>query len=100
MLGDTSVEKAFIENFLLTPSDEMWNAFFPEVYPANKRSYKEMTGITTWSFWLMIEMCEYVEEPMIGSLQKSSGKEYLTLLRDQGIFRRMRTLDKHAPCVC
>lgn len=61
MLGDTSVEKAFIENFLLTPSDEMWNAFFPEVYPANKRSYKEMTGITTWSFWLMIEMCEYVE---------------------------------------
>ncbi len=61
MLGDTSVEKAFIENFLLTPSEGMWNAFFPEVYPANKHNYKEMTGITTWSFWLMIELCEYVE---------------------------------------
>ena len=61
MLGDTMVEKAFIENFLLTPSSEMWNAFFPEVYPGNKSNYNEMTGITTWSFWLMLELCEYVK---------------------------------------
>ncbi|MBE6558553.1 MAG: hypothetical protein E7661_06045 [Ruminococcaceae bacterium] len=61
MLSDTRVEKEFIENFLLTPSDGMFHAFFPEAYPGNKPNFKEMTGITTWSFWLMCEFVEYVE---------------------------------------
>ena len=61
MLSDTRVEKEFIENFLLTPAEGMFHGFFPEVYPGNKPSYKEMTGITTWTFWLMCQLVEYVE---------------------------------------
>ncbi len=61
MLSDTRVEKEFIENFLLTPADGMFHSFFPEVYPGNKPDYKAMTGITTWTFWLMAEFAEYVE---------------------------------------
>ena len=60
MLSDVRVERDFIENFLLTPADGMSNAFFPEVYPGNKPNYPEDTGISTWSFWLMCELCEYV----------------------------------------
>ena len=61
MLSDTRVEKEFIENFLLTPADGMFHGFFPEAYPGNKPNYKEMTGITTWTFWLMCQLTEYVE---------------------------------------
>ena len=32
-----SVEKDFIENFMLTDPDEMEHAFFPEVYPGSKK---------------------------------------------------------------
>ena len=60
MLSDPRVEREFLENFLLTPADGMFHAFFPEVYPALKPSYKDMTGITTWSFWMMCEVCEYI----------------------------------------
>ena len=60
MLSDPRVEREFLENFLLTPANGMFHAFFPEVYPALKPSYKDMTGITTWSFWLMCEVCEYI----------------------------------------
>lgn len=60
MLSDSRVEREFLENFLLTPADGMFHAFFPEVYPALKPSYKDMTGITTWSFWLMCEVCEFI----------------------------------------
>ncbi|MBE6585596.1 MAG: hypothetical protein E7645_03615 [Ruminococcaceae bacterium] len=61
MLSDTRVEKEFIENFLLTPAEGMFHGFFPEAYPGNKPDFKAMTGITTWSFWLMAEFAEYVE---------------------------------------
>lgn len=60
--GDLSVEKAFIENFLLAPYGDgkgASNNFFPEVYPANK--LPGAPAITTWSFWLMLELAEYVE---------------------------------------
>lgn len=60
MLSDARVERDFIENFLLTPAEGMSNAFFPEVYPGSKPNYPEDTGISTWSFWLMCELCEYV----------------------------------------
>lgn len=61
MLSDTRVEKEFIENFLLTPAEGMFHGFFPEAYPGNKPNFKEMTGITTWTFWLMCQLVEYVE---------------------------------------
>ena len=61
MLSDTRVEREFIENFLLTPKDGMFHGFFPEAYPGNKASFKAMTGITTWTFWLMCELVEYVD---------------------------------------
>ncbi len=60
MLSDTRVEREFLENFLLTPADGMFHGFFPEVYPALKHSYKDMTGITTWSLWLGCEIAEYI----------------------------------------
>ena len=60
LLADNRVEREYLENFLLTPADEMFHGFFPEVYPALKPSYKDMTGITTWSFWLMVEVCEFI----------------------------------------
>lgn len=60
MLSDSRVEREFLENFLLTPPEGMFHSFFPEVYPALKPSYQNMTGITTWSFWLGCEVCEYI----------------------------------------
>lgn len=60
MLSDSRVEREFLENFLLTPADGMFHGFFPEVYPALKPSYREMTGITTWSLWLGCEISEYI----------------------------------------
>lgn len=62
LLGDLSVEKAFLENFLLAPYGDgvgAANNFFPEVYPGNK--LPGAPAITTWSFWLMLELVEYVE---------------------------------------
>lgn len=62
LLGDLSVEKAFLENFLLAPYGDgigSPNNFFPEVYPGNK--LPGAPSITTWSFWLMLELAEYVE---------------------------------------
>ena len=61
LMGNTDVERAFIENFLLTPKESMWHAFFPECYPALKPNYDACPGLLTWSFWLMLELCEYVE---------------------------------------
>ena len=61
MLGDLSVEKAFIENFLEVSADKIWNAFFPEVFPGTKLNQTQCVSITTWSFWLMLELCEYVK---------------------------------------
>ena len=58
MLSDATVERDFLENFLLTRN--MCKGFFPEVYPGNSRSYATQVPITTWSFWLMCELCEYV----------------------------------------
>ena len=60
MLSDPRVEREFIQNFLLTPAEGMYRGFFPEAYPGNKPNYPDFTGITTWSFWLMCELCEYV----------------------------------------
>lgn len=59
--GDAKIEQDFIENFLLTDPCKMWKGFFPEVYPASKADFLNSPGITTWTFWLMIELCEFVE---------------------------------------
>lgn len=60
MLSDDRVEREMLETFLVTDSKKIFNGFFPEVYPANKKNYPLLAGITTWSFWLMCELCEYV----------------------------------------
>lgn len=60
MMGNASVERAFIENFLLTKPEDTWHAFFPESYPGLKGDFKACPGLLTWSFWLMIELPEYV----------------------------------------
>lgn len=60
LLSDNRVEREYLENFLLTPADGMGHAFFPEVYPALKDCYASFTGLTTWSFWLMVEVCEFI----------------------------------------
>lgn len=58
MFGDLSVEKDFLENFLMTDADRYQLSFFPEVYPGNKGNDKD-PGIMSWSFWLAMEFCEY-----------------------------------------
>ncbi len=58
MLGDLSVEKDFLENFMLTDSEETWKGFFPEVYPGVHPTRGEV-GIRNWSFWLPLELYEY-----------------------------------------
>jgi len=62
LLGGHRVEKDFIENYLSTDAANMFRGFFPEAYPGHKPDYKGCAGITTWSFWLMVELCEYVRE--------------------------------------
>ena len=57
MLADESVERAMIENFLFHPSEECFRAFFPACYPACG-DWKNAI-LTTWSFWLVIEIGEY-----------------------------------------
>ncbi|WP_346908488.1 hypothetical protein [Faecalicatena orotica] len=58
MFGDLSVERDFIENFMLTDGSQKWKGFFPEVYPASKPN-QETAGIMTWSFWLMTELFDF-----------------------------------------
>lgn len=58
LLGDLSVEKDFIENFLLTDPDSTWHGFFPEVYPGTRGTSGDV-GIRNWTFWLMLELCDY-----------------------------------------
>ncbi len=58
MFGDLSVEKDFIENFMLTDPDVMWHSFFPEVYPGCKTDSSD-PGISNWSFWLLTELADY-----------------------------------------
>ena len=61
MLSDDRVEREMLETFLLTDPKKFFYGFFPEAYPANKQDYHQLAGITTWSFWLMCELCEYVK---------------------------------------
>lgn len=61
MMGDLTVERAFIENFMEVDADTMWKSFFPEVFPGNKLNQTQCVSITTWSFWLMLELCEYAK---------------------------------------
>lgn len=57
MLADPSIERAMIENFLSEPADECYYGFFPQCYPASG-DFKN-GALTTWSFWLIIEIYEY-----------------------------------------
>lgn len=59
MLADPSVERAMIENFLYEPVGGCYHGFFPACYPA-AGNFKD-GALTTWSFWLVIEICEYYE---------------------------------------
>ncbi len=58
LFGDLSVERDFIENFLLTDAKQYWKGFFPEVYPGVHKDPHEV-GIPNWSFWLMTELYDY-----------------------------------------
>lgn len=58
LFDDTSVEKDFIENFMLTDGEKMWHGFFPEVYPGSKMDTND-PGIANWSFWLITELYAY-----------------------------------------
>lgn len=69
MLGDLRVEKDFMENFFNTSKDDYENALFPEVYPGHGVGEGKSCGISTWSFWLLIELCEY--------LRRSGDEEFL-----------------------
>lgn len=59
LFGDSSVEKDFLENFLLTDPSILWKGFFPEVYPGSKKDESD-PGFINWSFWLIAELYDYV----------------------------------------
>ena len=58
LFSDLSVEKDFIENFMLTDPDVTFRGFFPEVYPGVHKTPEEV-GIPNWSFWLLTELADY-----------------------------------------
>lgn len=74
LLGDLSVEKDFIENFMLTDPDVMWNSFFPEVYPGTKKKEGD-AGLLNWSFWLLTELKDYYD--------RSGDKEFIENCRER-----------------
>lgn len=74
MFGDLGVERDFIENFMLTDPDVMWNAFFPEVYPGSKED-ESNPGFQNWSFWLLTELADYYE--------RSGDKEFVEKYRER-----------------
>ncbi|OUP83981.1 hypothetical protein B5F07_09010 [Lachnoclostridium sp. An169] len=74
LFGDLSVEKDFIENFMLTDPEKNWNGFFPEVYPGVRGADGDV-GIRNWSFWLMLELCDYYE--------RSGDREFIDRCRNR-----------------
>ena len=74
LFGDLSVEKDFIENFMLTDADKLWHAFFPEVYPGCKHDSSDV-GITNWSYWLAEELWEFY--------QRSGDQEFIESCRER-----------------
>lgn len=74
MFGDLSVEKDFIENFMLTDPGVMKRGFFPEVYPGSKKDRSD-PGILNWSFWLVTELAEFYE--------RSGDDEFLEACRER-----------------
>lgn len=74
MFGDLSVEKDFIENFMLTDPDQMWHSFFPEVYPSSKTDPSD-PGIRSWSFWLIAELADYYK--------RSGDREFIERCRER-----------------
>lgn len=58
LFGDMNTERDFLENFMLTQN--IWKGFFPEVYPGSKKDETD-PGFVNWSYWLMVEFCDYYE---------------------------------------
>ena len=56
--GGLSVERDFLENFMLTDPNTLKSGLFPEVYPGVHKSPEDV-GIENWSFWLLLELAEY-----------------------------------------
>ena len=59
LFGDTSVERDFLENYLLTSGEEYDKKWFPDVYPGVRPD--GTPGIRNWSFWLLEELADYYE---------------------------------------
>jgi len=74
MFGDLTVERDFLENFMLTDGSKKWQGFFPEVYPGSKAD-EESVGIMTWSFWLLTELYDYYH--------RSGDREFIDACRDR-----------------
>lgn len=74
LFGNLSVEKDFIENFMLTDPDVMWKGFFPEVYPASTAK-PGFEGIMNWSFYLMTELYAYYH--------RSADREFIDECRER-----------------
>lgn len=83
LLGDLSVERDFLENFLCTCADRYDHAWFPEVYPGTRTGTSP--GTTSWAMWLLIELAEYCARSGDHSLIQRH-KERLTAWIE-GLFR-------------
>lgn len=56
MLGDTSVNKAMLENFLIEPVNEELKDYFPTCYPSKNASD---VCIPNWALFLVLQVREY-----------------------------------------
>lgn len=74
MFGDNTVEKAMLENFLHHPKEEQLVGLLPAVYPGFSANNKEGKTINTWTFWLLLEVFDYVK--------RSGDKEMLVKFED------------------
>lgn len=61
MFGDTTAERAMLENFLHHPKEENFKGMFPACYPAMCPGNKDGGTINTWSMWLLLEVLEFAK---------------------------------------
>lgn len=88
LFGDLSVEKDFIENFLLTDPKQTWHGFFPEVYPGTRGNGGDV-GIRNWSFWLMLELCDYY--------QRSGDMDFIIQYKERVVYFVRELLNLRGP---
>ncbi len=56
--GNNDIERAFIENILISKTDELDSRMFPKCFPSE---HSENHYIPNWAMWLVVELKDYLE---------------------------------------